>query len=238
MKSIIKLTFLFLLIPLASAATLQGSIYDSNLNFGEDVLIEINTEPAQKYLAKEGSYTFELPPGEYTLTARNAFTQTSEKISIVKEGKFVLDLFLVPDFADEDELWTGTEEKLFEEEETSNFDTLRYVAIAIIFVIIIIRFLRTRKKYGPLRKFRKNVKEDHKKTIEQHKDDISQEPGYLEETIRIIKKHDGRISQKQLRKEMLHLSEAKISLILTELEHKNQIEKVKKGRGNVILLKP
>ena len=36
---------------------------------------------------------------------------------------------------------------------------------------------------------------------------------------------------------MLDLSEAKISLILTELEHKGQIEKVKKGRGNVIILK-
>ncbi len=36
---------------------------------------------------------------------------------------------------------------------------------------------------------------------------------------------------------MLDLSEAKISLILTELEHKGKVEKIKKGRGNVILLK-
>jgi len=40
-----------------------------------------------------------------------------------------------------------------------------------------------------------------------------------------------------LRKEMLYLSEAKISLILTELEHKGKIEKIKKGRGNVIVVR-
>ena len=36
---------------------------------------------------------------------------------------------------------------------------------------------------------------------------------------------------------MLDISESKVSLILTELEHKGKIERVKKGRGNVILLK-
>ena len=35
----------------------------------------------------------------------------------------------------------------------------------------------------------------------------------------------------------MELSESKVSLILTELEHTGIIEKVKRGRGNVILLK-
>ena len=42
---------------------------------------------------------------------------------------------------------------------------------------------------------------------------------------------------KELRKEMLYLSEAKVSLIVTELEHKGLVEKIKKGRGNVLILK-
>ena len=63
------------------------------------------------------------------------------------------------------------------------------------------------------------------------------EPSYLDETIEIINKHGGRIYQKELRKEMLYLSESKISLILTELEHKGKIEKIKKGMGNAIILK-
>ena len=85
--------------------------------------------------------------------------------------------------------------------------------------------------------FRKKIKEESKKTIYQHKAELAQEPDSADKALEIIKKHDGRISQKKLRKEMLYLSEAKVSLILTELEHKGLIEKVKKGRGNVILLK-
>jgi uncharacterized membrane protein len=51
-----------------------------------------------------------------------------------------------------------------------------------------------------------------------------------------IKKNNGRITQKELRKEF-PLSEAKISLAITELEHKNKVEKIKRGRTNVIILK-
>ena len=35
----------------------------------------------------------------------------------------------------------------------------------------------------------------------------------------------------------LNLSEAKVSLIITELEAKQKVEKIKKGRANVIILK-
>ena len=58
----------------------------------------------------------------------------------------------------------------------------------------------------------------------------------LNRVIEIIKKEGGRIHQKELRKR-LGLSEAKISLMVTELENKNKVERIKKGRGNVIVLK-
>jgi len=51
----------------------------------------------------------------------------------------------------------------------------------------------------------------------------------------IIKKEDGRTTQKEIRKQ-LPLSEAKVSLIITELEEKGVVKKIKKGRGNVIIL--
>ena len=65
------LLLLLLLLPIASAATLKGSIYDENLNLATDVLVEVNSLPQQKYLAKTGSYSFDLSPGKYTLTAKN-----------------------------------------------------------------------------------------------------------------------------------------------------------------------
>ena len=57
----------------------------------------------------------------------------------------------------------------------------------------------------------------------------------LQEYLDYIKKHK-RVTQKELRKHF-PLSEAKISLIITELEAKGYVQKIKKGRGNVILFK-
>ena len=54
--------------------------------------------------------------------------------------------------------------------------------------------------------------------------------------IKIIKDAGGRITQKDLRKHF-PLSEAKVSLMITELEAKGKLEKIKKGRGNIIILK-
>ena len=52
----------------------------------------------------------------------------------------------------------------------------------------------------------------------------------------MLKEEGGRATQKAKRKE-IQLSEAKISLMIEELEHKGIVEKIKKGRGNIIILK-
>ena len=58
----------------------------------------------------------------------------------------------------------------------------------------------------------------------------------LGEVLGIIKNYGGRITQKELREKLSH-SEAKVSLIVAELEHLGKIKKFKKGRGNIIVLK-
>ncbi|HLD00999.1 MAG TPA: hypothetical protein VJC39_04595 [Candidatus Nanoarchaeia archaeon] len=238
---IVSILALFLLFsPLAIASTLQGSIYNSQLELEIDVVVEIDTLPAQKFLSKDGAYTFELPLGKYTLTAWKGFTQIKEEIEIVKEGTFVLDLFLVEDFSAENELWTGTTEEIGEVEELlseKKYSAWRYAVGGLIVILLIWRIIYYRKKYGSLRKFIKKSKEEQSKTPEQHREDLANEPGYIDRALKIITDHDGRINQKELRKEMLPLSESKVSLIITELEYRGKVEKVKKGRGNVILLK-
>lgn len=230
--------FFLLIIPLASAATLKGSIYDENLELGKDVLVEINTVPQQKYLAKTGTYSFDLPVGKYTLTAKNNQYVVTEEVEIpASTGTYVLDLFLLPDFVEEDELWQETQEELPLSTEESSIPWWSWTIAGLIFVLLLARIIYTRKKYGSLSLFRKKIKAESKKTIEQHKEELEKEPGYLEQALEIIKKHDGRINQKELRKEMTYLSEAKVSLIVTELEHQGKVEKIKKGRGNVVILK-
>ncbi|MBI4152672.1 hypothetical protein HY495_03100 [Candidatus Woesearchaeota archaeon] len=239
------LAFLFLILfcflPLVSAATLKGSVYNSKLDLESDILIEINTTPIQKLLSKDGKYEFNVPPGEYILTARKGLVEVSEVTKVVNDGVFIVDLFLLPDFTAEDELWLAAGEQIGEdplaEPETAGDEWWRYALVILILSVLGWRYAKLRKKYGSLPSFRRKMNAEHAKTLEQHKQEIAQEPGYLEEVLSTIQKHDGRISQKQLRSEMLHLSEAKISLILTELEHKGKIEKIKKGRGNVIVMK-
>tara|TARA_Y100000310_G_scaffold242934_1_gene247221 strand:- start:18663 stop:19352 length:690 start_codon:yes stop_codon:yes gene_type:complete len=229
MKKILLILLLILSFNLVSAATLEGSVYGTSLELEKDVLLEIG---GQKYLSKDGGFSFELEPGEYALIARNSFDEVSEEV-VVKEGKQVYDVFLLG-LDDEESLWKDTE--LFTEEETSDEDWRYWIAGAIA-AYALIRFFRLRKKHGSVHKFRKRIKAESKKSLEQHKKELRNEPGYIDKALDIIKQHDGRISQKELRKEMLYLSEAKVSLIVTELEHKGLVEKVKKGRGNVIFLK-
>lgn len=228
------LTLLFL--NVAHAATIKGTIYNQKLSVEKDVLVEINTTTLQKYLAKEGTYVFELPSGKYDLSAKKGELTTHETVIIAQQGIYLYDLFLIPDFSQEEELWTQTEEKFLEEEEEKTM-WWRYAVAGFIALFAIYRIIKVRRKYGSLRSFRQKVQEENNKTLEQHKEEINREPSYLDKTIEIIKKHDRRIHQKTLRKELLPLSEAKVSLILTELEHKGLIEKIKKGRGNVIILK-
>lgn len=231
----IWLLILLLTPSVVLAATLRGTIYNLELEPEPNVLISINTQPEQKLLATEGTYIFVLNSGKYVLTAKKGTLEVEEEVDISQEGDYTIDIFLIPDTADEEDLWNETQQELVEEEPGGL--KWQYAVALLIILWALWRYQKVRRRYGPLRLFRKKIKEESKKTIEQHKEELAKEPGSIDKALEIIKKHDGRISQKELRKEMLYLSEAKISLILTELEHKGKIEKVKKGRGNVVILR-
>ena len=66
--------------------------------------------------------------------------------------------------------------------------------------------------------------------------DIDKLPRDLKEIIGILEKSGGRMTQKDLRAR-LNCSEAKVSLMVTDLEDRGLVHKVKKGRGNIILLR-
>ncbi len=236
-----------LLSPLALSATLKGSIYNTKLELETDTLITINTQPEQKYLSKDGNYQFEVSPGKYTLTAQKIDEETSEEVEMVKEGEYVLDLFLIGGLGEEDDLWNDVEQELdtdvVMDTESSSW-TYWLVGIGVLLVVVgVVLWWFKKGKKKLTHTVKKEVKEEkiievkEAKTPIELKQELAAEPGYLDETIAIIKRYGGRIYQKELRKEMLHLSESKISLILTELEHKGKIEKIKKGRGNAIILK-
>ena len=96
------LFLIFLLLPeLASPATIYGTIYDYSLEKAKDARVEINTEPKQLYISKNGSYAFNVPNGEYAIEAKQYIgsllkASAAENITIKDNGVYVLDLVLFP----------------------------------------------------------------------------------------------------------------------------------------------
>jgi len=220
MRPIILILTLLLFPQLVFSATIYGTIYDYSLDKVKDVRVEINTEPRQFYISKNGSYAFNVPNGNYRVGAKQYVgsllkASVSENITIKDDGSYVLDLILFPNI-EEDELEDDIDIIDPYPERKINFVPL---LILVLFIIVIFVFYKIKKKiFGK-----------EKKTEEKFEDD-------LEQIIKIIKQEGGRTTQKHIRKQ-IPLSEAKISLMIDELEHNGIIEKIKKGRGNIIILK-
>src|SRR3989344_6863003 len=201
-----------LLSTIAYAAEIKGVIYDAGLDKVKNAIVEVDSTPKQRLVSKDGTYSFNLPEGIYAITATFEDTTAKEEIIIKEEGTFVLDLFLFPKFEGED---LDPEIEIENLEEQNNIIYILYGAGLLIIILIILYKYKYTKKELKL----ENIEEDE----------------LLNKSLEIIKKYGGRATQKDIRKE-LKLSEAKISLILTELEYKGKIKKIKKGRGNIIIL--
>jgi uncharacterized membrane protein len=227
------------LISSVSAATLHGEIYNLDLEKVENVLVEINTVPKQQLLAKNGEYSFEIQEGDYVLKAYKNELAAEEKIKVIGNGDFVFDLFLFPSFEGEDTFLSELNYIEIEEEKEgfAKYPLYSYLIALGILLIAIGRIILAKRRYKKTGKKEEVVDKSEEKETGEEDIKKESEQGDLDKAIELIKQHDGRITQKELRKEMIYLSEAKISLILTELEHKGEIEKIKKGRGNVVILK-
>jgi len=216
MKKLILLLFLILIINSVNSATIQGSIYSWDLERIPGAIVTVDSIPEQSIVSTDGSYTFEVPLGTYTLTSEyiisgEKIASVSEEVTIRDEGKYRIDLILFPELGYED----------LDELDLDNLDlesnSINYL-LALGVVLIIFAFAIWFKRQKP----------KTKKT--------SLDVDEAEKVLNLIINHGGRITQKDIRKSLM-MSEAKISLIITELIHKNKIEKIKKGRGNIIILK-
>lgn len=212
MKKLLLFITILLIISSVNAATIQGSVYDFNLDLLKNTIIEIDTIPKQSFVAKDASYSFEVSNGDYILTAIYAeenyiLYKIEETIKITEDGTYNLDLILFPSI--DEEFFEGEDIEIidFENGETN----YPWIILIIVLVIIFLIILFWKKK---------------PKTLE---DDISNK------VLEIIKKQGGRTTQKEIRKQ-IPMSEAKISLVISELEHKGILKKIKKGRGNIIIL--
>ncbi|MEM4263908.1 MAG: hypothetical protein QW666_03380, partial [Candidatus Woesearchaeota archaeon] len=152
--------------------------------------------------------------------------------------RFLIDLILFPDLSEEEDILGETEldvsDTYFDEKNGINYYILASFAALLALLLVAIIIYK--------RKFEKKIKEELKeeiKTVKKEADvqktekELSPE---LKEILDFINKEGGRTTQKDIRKNFPQ-SEAKISLMIAELEAMGKIKKIKKGRGNIIILK-
>ena len=185
-----------------------------------------------------------------------------ENITILRDGEFVLDLLMFPPIAEEflyEEI--NISEDLYDYEEPDETEDggvspVFLYAIVIFFIIIAgyAVFLRKKSNGGEPGSERGvgvdvevgdvgyNIPDDVSEPLPPieppeppESPEPSELPSDLQEVISIVRGSGGRITQKDLRTR-LSCSEAKVSLMVTDLTDRGLVKKVKKGRGNVIIL--
>jgi len=225
-----KKVFLFALIFIFSAffcraIYIYGDVYDIELNKVMAV-ITINTTPQQRII--NYSYSFETPPGIYSIKAyfvkENITYYDEEIIKVEGNYSYRIDLILFP-----------VEEEIVEDEKIKEIlDLLKDIEsvekgkrsfFPFILVVLLIIALATGIFAFIFLKYKR------KKKLE--KIDITHVDEFKNRVENILKK-EKRILQKDLRK-MLNVSEAKLSLLITELEEEGKVKKIKRGRGNIII---
>lgn len=216
-----------MLVPSVMAVTIHGTIYDFGLNILTNTIVEINTTPHQQMVAKNGEYSFSVPPGIYELRAEHAKSESStvENLTADAEGDYVFDLILLPSIEQDQELLDeGIDIPMVEEVVKEKPATQWLIWIIVLLALGYLVYKVSRKPAKIVERVKEVVREVKEVAI----------PEELQKIMEFIEKEGGRTTQKDIRKNFPY-SEAKISLMIDELEAKKLIKKVKKGRGNLII---
>src|SRR3989344_9074328 len=243
-KGILILVVMLICVSLqVSAATVFGTIYDFSLKQAENVRVSINTTPQQQLIAVNGRYSFNVAPGDYAIYAEQLgfgkiVSTAFEEITIKDEGSYIRDIILFPYF--EEELLNETDSLTIEDiSETSAAN--KAIIILLVFIVLLLMFIVFRMKKVMTSLKGTLFREEHK--VVKHKEEKKNEPKEsetlpkdLQEIVDFIKSQENRVKQKEIRKQFPK-SEAKISLLIADLEKRGLVEKIKKGRGNIIILK-
>lgn len=240
MVSILVVCILSFTINQASAAIIQGKIYGSDLELAKKAIVNINSTPKQNIVAEDGTYSFIVPQGTYQIEAvypiQGVLLYANETITVSQEGNFTIDLILIETPDIEDIQFDESELKMIEDllKERQKFDVwyLAGVAAAIIIIAAILYLIYKKKSKKKVKTSRAKFRARAVKAKFEEEKPIGDE--VMAKTLAILKR-EKRVTQKDIRKE-LHISEAKASLVIADLEAQGKVKKIKRGRGNVIIL--
>ncbi|HEY9204877.1 MAG TPA: hypothetical protein VIO58_03060 [Candidatus Methanoperedens sp.] len=244
-----KLRLIFLILLITSlisgvqAAKVNGTVYEWS-DFEKplkNVVVELekNSTRVQLDISQTGYYEFDhLSPGNYMIKAkyyRNNILEYAgeENVSIENADDFKnIDMLLFPPTDSEVEYLGDinlTGETGIKREDYLNENALIIVLLVFLLAFSAIAFYFIMKK-------RNTPGEPDEKTAPLPEDPVSEQelPQDLRNLYDLILGMGGRTTQKDLRKKM-SCSEAKVSLMITDLEDRGLIKKIKKGRSNIII---
>ncbi len=250
------------------SATVHGTVYYwFTLEPLNNSIVEVNTTPRQIQVATDGSYSFSLPAGSYTITASywqdNALLYYAEENLTILDagGDYVVDLLAFPVFDENDvpmdndlipDLPDNTDNNGSIDNNDNNLppdivpNGTGGAWLALLVVVVIgaaaggaFYYLRSRPKRKPeATKAAEPIEKPPKPKDAEPPASIRVVglPKDLSDIVEKVREAGGRINQLELRQKLPY-SEAKVSLMLADLESRGLIRKIKKGRGNIIILK-
>lgn len=255
MRNLGILIALVLVSNIAFSATVSGTAFEwFSFEAVKDIIVEIDTTPNQTLVSPDGSYSFDVNPGTYTLTAQyfenNLLVyEASETVVIEEDGNFTIDLLMFPALGSDEFLLNDFNEldaSIEVLEPVYNLPQIigGVILVVIAFVLILFGARKITSSVTGLETERISLEEKYSKIPKEMAKALEEKPvekpekldKELQEVLSILKKYGGRLTQKDLRDKLPH-GEAKASLLIAELVEMGKIKKFKQGRGNVLVLK-
>ncbi|MEM2878762.1 MAG: hypothetical protein QXG10_04400 [Candidatus Hadarchaeales archaeon] len=217
-----------------NTATVYGIIYDLwNFEPQNNVVIEVYSEMALRIqtVSLDGAYSLELQPGAYTIRACHytgsiLSSYAEENVVLAGGENLMLDLILFPALENDENVLPESYDDLPDVEGDGDGSGIIILMIAIASAtagVAASYYVKARRrKHALIEKAERPVK-------------VVTLPDDLRRVVDVIRESGGRINQVELR-EKLPYSEAKVSLMISDLEDRGLVRKIKKGRGNIIVL--
>lgn len=214
-------------------ATVHGTIYDLwTFTPLENVWIKVYSDSTLEHseLTRDGTYSVSIPAGSYTIKAEYysgpiLVYDAEENITLQENENLLLDLIMFPTF-EENELPENYDIIPEEEEAETGAEFLWLGLIAVLIIVVAVAIIFYHRKIS--RPVEKEVAAPPPARVVGLPDD-------LKEVLDIVRESGGRINQLELRQKLPY-SEAKVSLMIADLEDRGLVRKIKKGRGNIIVL--
>jgi len=204
-----------------SYAVVNGDVYDwETLQPVGGALVAVNSTPARSMLAWP-NYSFELPRGDYrihaTLTVNGSKLSADENVSLNSSEAFAVNLLLTPEYDDIPDLPDLSDDV--------SFGSSGYLLVIAAAAVVVACLLFRRKKEPSVARMSEISP-------------LGASPAklYYESELQVLASfvgQKGEATKKELCAE-LRLSEAKLDLMLAELERRGQVSVSGSGRGAMV----